>query len=84
MILHSVLTTTKLGLRGIQKVSQSKIIFLGKFTCPIILNFKDTIHKFVSSPYTILNKMEENFEQKLKSIGKKTLTKGCPRKPSQT
>lgn len=46
---------------------------LQNFYCPIKFNFKDTLHKYPSSSYSILNKMEDNFEvlgAKLKNIGK--------------
>ena len=41
-----------------------------KHNCPIIkINIKD-LHKYQSSFYSILNKMEENFESKLNKLGK--------------
>jgi hypothetical protein len=42
-----------------------------KHNCPIIkINIKD-LHKYQSSLYSILNKMEENFESKLTKLGKR-------------
>jgi hypothetical protein len=40
-----------------------------KYFCPIIKkNIKD-IHKYQCKAYSILNKMEDNFDTKLKNIG---------------
>jgi len=45
-----------------------------KHNCPIIkINIKD-LHKYQTSLYSILNKMEENFESKLPKLGKINLT----------
>ena len=37
---------------------------------PIKLNFKDTLLKYSKYSYSIIYKMEDNFETKLKNIGK--------------
>jgi hypothetical protein len=50
---------------------QTKYIFTSKNNYPIKFILKDfTFYKYHRFPYTILNKMEENFESKLISIGK--------------
>jgi hypothetical protein len=45
-------------------------VLKAKLNCPIIkINIKD-LHKYQTSLYSILNKMEENFESKLPKLGK--------------
>jgi len=42
-----------------------------RYNCPIKINFlNDSPNKYQSHSYSILNKMEDNFETKLKNIGK--------------
>jgi hypothetical protein len=50
---------------------KTKFIFSSKNNCPIKIILKDfSFYKYHRLPYTILNKMEENFDSKLISIGK--------------
>jgi hypothetical protein len=70
MIVSNIKRTFGSTLRLLEKYAK----FHKNFNCPIKLNFKDTtIHKYPCFAFTILNKnMEDNFETKLKNIGKKT------------
>lgn len=53
----------------------SLILLKQKHYCPIIkINIKD-LHKYQTSLYSILNKMEENFESKLAKLGTITIFK---------
>ena len=66
-----ILSNIKRKLGGSLRVFEKYAIFHKNIYCPIKLKFKDTtLHKYQSCAFTILNKMEENFEQRLKNIGK--------------